>query len=330
MKRARQVRAVALALVGAPAIWLTACSDRTDDAMTGYAEAELVYVSAPFAGVLESLAVGRGARVAAGDLLFRLDTDAEALARAEAQARLEQAQAQAANLRTGKRAPEVQAVESQLAQARAGLAASQSQLKRNTELVERGFVSPSVLDDLRAAERRDAARVQELQAQLEVARMAARGQEISAAEAAAQAAQASLAQSEWREAQKQQRAPAAALVYDVTYRVGERVPANAPVVVLLPDDAVKLRFFVPETRLAQVAVGDRVTVNCDGCPADLGATVSFVSPQAEFTPPVIYSNESRSKLVFMAEAKPDAAARAKLKPGQPVQVRPAAAAGRSP
>jgi HlyD family secretion protein len=118
-------------------------------------------------------------------------------------------------------------------------------------------------------------------------------------------------------------------VYDVIYRVGERVPANAPVVVLLPDDAVKLRFFVPETRLAQLAVGDRVGVSCDGCPAGLSATVSFVSPQAEFTPPVIYSNESRSKLVFMAEAKPDPSSRSRLKPGQPVEVRLAGAPGRA-
>jgi HlyD family secretion protein len=86
---------------------------------------------------------------------------------------------------------------------------------------------------------------------------------------------------------------------------------------------------VPQNRLAQLAPGTRVNVSCDGCPADLTATVSFVAPQAEFTPPVIYSNESRDKLVFLVEALPDDATRQVLKAGQPldVRLRPAAQAG---
>ena len=101
------------------------------------------------------------------------------------------------------------------------------------------------------------------------------------------------------------------------YRAGERVVANAPVMVLLPDGALKLRFYVPQPRLAQVRVGSTVAVTCDGCPANLRATVSFVSPQAEYTPPVIYSRDNRAKLVFLVEAR---AANQALKPGQPVDV----------
>jgi HlyD family secretion protein len=163
--------------------------------------------------------------------------------------------------------------------------------------------------------------VAELGSQRVVAREAARPQEIAAAEAGAAAAQAALAQSRWRELQTAQVAPTAATVFDTLYRVGEQVPANAPVVVLLPPDNLKLRFFVPEPVLGKVAVGQTVAVTCDGCPSGLQAKVSFVSPQAEFTPPVIYSNESRAKLVFMVEAVPAEAARAAFKPGQPVQVR---------
>lgn len=298
----------------------TGCDRTADDLYTGYAEAELVHVSAPAPGVLQSLAVARGARVEAGVELFRLDAEEEALARAQAEAQLAQALAQAANLRKGKRPAEIAAIEQQLVQARAMLDASRAELARNVELVGRGFVSASRLDELRAAEERDAARVRELQAQLEVARAPARADEIAAAEAQARAARALLAQDAWRESQKRQAAPVGGLVHDVMYRVGERVPANAPVLALLPDDALKLRFFVPQAKLAALRLGQAVGVGCDGCPPGLTARVTFVSPQAEYTPPVIYSNESRSKLVFLVEARPDDAARAVLKPGQPIDV----------
>ena len=90
-----------------------------------------------------------------------------------------------------------------------------------------------------------------------------------------------------------------------------------------------MRFFVPEGRLAEVHIGDRVRLVCDNCPADLAATVSFISPQAEYTPPVIYSESIRAKLVYMAEARPSPEQAAMINPGQPVAVRPATATVRA-
>lgn len=287
--------------------------------MSGYAEAELVFVAPPTAGLLQTLAVQRGDRVGTGQLLYKLEADAQTLARDAAAARQERAEAQAQNLRKGKRPAELQAIDQQLAQARAAQAVSQAALQRQQQLVAQGFVSALRLDELVAARDRDAARVQELQAQRVLASEAARSDEIAAAAAEARAGSAELALAAWREGQMQRKAPAEALVYDVLYRVGEWVPAGAPVVSLLPPGALKLRFFVPEAMLAQAVVGREVTVSCDGCAAGLRARIRYVSPQAEFTPPVIYSNDSRSKLVFMAEAEPAAAA--DLKPGQPVDVR---------
>lgn len=212
-------------------------------------------------------------------------------------------------------------VDQQLAQAEAELEVARQQLERNQALVAQGFVAAIRLDELRAAYERDQARVAEMRAQLVVARTAARPDEIAAAEAEQRAAASDVAQAGWREQQKVRRAPQAALVYDVLFRVGEWVPAGTPVVVLQPEGALKVRFFVPQGRLAQFATGTRVRLGCDGCPADLGATVKFVAPRAEYTPPVIYSNESRDKLVFLVEAQPDAAARKVLKAGQPLDVR---------
>ena len=299
---------------------LGACNPAADEAaMSGYVEAELVYLAPSIGGALQSVAVKRGDRVARGDMLYVLDARAETIGREAAQARSDSAKAQERNLRKGGRAIELQVIDQQLAQAEATLAASDSTLQRNRRLVEQGFLAPLRLEELVAVRDRDAARVRELRAQRVVVAEAARVDEIAAAAAQARAAQDEVALAGWRASQKEGEAPADARVFDVMYRPGEWVSAGAPVVALLPEGALKLRFFVPETVLPRAKVGGEVRVACDGCPPGLTARISWVSPQAEFTPPVIYSNSSRSKLVFMVEAQPtDASA---LKPGQPVDVR---------
>ena len=112
----------------------------------------------------------------------------------------------------------------------------------------------------------------------------------------------------------------AGLVNDTNYVVGEWVPAGSPVVSLLPAQNIKVRFFVAESMLGAVKVGQTINVRCDGCAAPLAAQVTFISPQAEYTPPVIYSRESRTKLVYLIEARTEPEDAVKLHPGQPVDV----------
>ncbi len=314
-------RAVLRALLPAAVALVAGCTRGDPDAFSGYAEGEFVYVGPAVSGRLQSVEVQRGQRVERGAPLFRLDPDPGSFERAAAAARAEQAASQASNLRKGKRADELRAIEQQLEQARAALDLSTRELERTTVLVTKGFQSPGRLDELRAARERDAARVAEVQAQLAVARTAARPDEIAAAEASQRAAESDLNLSRWREQQTRGFAPVGGSVQDVTYRVGEWVAQGAPVVTLLPDGAVKLRFFVPQADLPRIAPGDTVQVHCDGCPAGITARVRFISTEAEFTPPVIYSNESRSKLVFMVEAQPQGDAASRLQPGQPLDVR---------
>jgi len=299
---------------------LAACQGTPGEApMSGYVEAELVYVAPTAAGVLQTLAVQRGDTVRRGQALYALEADAEVFGRDAAAARRETAEAQLRNLKKGRRPAELQAIDQQLAQAAAAFAASTAALQRNQKLVEQGFQSAARLDELQAARDRDGARIRELQAQRAVAVDTARADEIAAAAASAQGSAVDLSLARWREAQRQRTAPVDARVHDVMYRPGEWVNAGAPVVALLPPAAIKLRFFVPEPSLAQATIGREVAVSCDGCPAGLTARIRYVSPQAEFTPPVIYSNDSRSKLVFLVEAEPGDPA--VLKPGQPVDVR---------
>jgi HlyD family secretion protein len=129
-----------------------------------------------------------------------------------------------------------------------------------------------------------------------------------------------LTQAEWNYDQKRQSAPQAGFVYDTLYRQGEWVAAGKPVVVLLPPQNIKVRAFVPETRIGAIHYGDTVRVTVDGVRDPFIGKVSYISPHAEYTPPVIYSRESREKLVFMVESVFDPAVSAKLHPGQPVDV----------
>ena len=311
-------------LLAGGVLLLAACTRNDPDRFGGYAEAELVYVGPSIGGRLQKLSVERGARVKKGEVLFELERDPETLEKAAAAARAERAAAQVRNLRKGKRVDELRAIEQQLAQARAALMLSTNELKRSEGLVAQGFLSPNRLDETKATRDRDAARVAEVQAQLATARDAARPDEIAAAEAEQRAAESDLASTQWREDQTLGRSTAAATVHDVMYRPGEWIGQGLPVIALLPDGAIKVRFFVPQAALARIRLGDSVAVSCDGCPAGLTARIAFVADQAEYTPPVIYSNESRAKLVFMVEAKPDEKSAQLLKPGQPLDVRIAA------
>jgi HlyD family secretion protein len=145
-------------------------------------------------------------------------------------------------------------------------------------------------------------------------------QQITAQSAQVDAAQATVAQAQWKLDQKRVSAPASGLVYDTLYRVGEWVQAGNAVVQMLPPQNVKVRFFVPETVVGGLAPGGALTIHCDGCAADVPARITYVSRSAEYTPPVIYSNENRAKLVFMVEAHPSTSDAVKLHPGQPVAV----------
>ncbi|MGH6784889.1 MAG: HlyD family secretion protein [Sphingomicrobium sp.] len=231
------------------------------------------------------------------------------------------AEARLANLKSGKRPEELDVIKAQKAQAIAAAQLSASELKRDEKLLANGFIAPERLDTRVATKEGDRARVAELAHQLKTAQLAGRDEEIRAAAAESDAARAQLEQQSWRLAQKTAKATEAALVFDTLYSEGEWVPAGSPVVSLLPPANVKLRFFVPETVVGKLSLGHAVEARCDGCAAPIAAKISYISPQPEFTPPVIYSNESRTKLVFLVEAEPGAQDAARLHPGQPLGVR---------
>jgi HlyD family secretion protein len=296
------------------------CARNSPGTYQGYVEGEFVHVGSGVAGRLERLLVARGQAVAAKDPLFELESNQEAAAVRQADESLSAAQAQLADLGTGKRSAEVEVVRAQLEQARAAEKQSASQLARDTAQLEAGGIARMHLETSRAKHDVDAARVRELEGQLEVAELSGRPAQIRAQASQVAATRAAADQTRWRLDQKKIVASQAGLVVDTLFREGEWVPAGAPVVRMLPPSNVKVRFFVPQPSLGLVPIGRKLLVRCDGCDKAVSATVSYVSTEPEFTPPIIYSNDTRAKLVFMVEARPAVEEAQALRPGQPVEV----------
>jgi len=299
---------------------LGGCAKNPPGGFQGYVEGEYVYVAAPLGGALTNLAVARGDSVKAGQLLFSLERQSEAAALVQAEKILAQSQSQLDDLTKGRRPTEIASIEAQLEQADAGLKLNAAQLARRERLDHSAVVSKEDLDQARAQRDASQALVAQLTADLATAKLGGREDAIRAAQASFAAQQAALDKAKWSFDQKQQCSPAEAVVHDTLYRQGEWVAAGNPVVVLLPPENLKARFFVPQEKLPQVKTGQVVFVHCDGAPSGFKAKVNYISTQAEYTPPVIYSRETRANLVFMVEAVFAAADAANLRPGQPVDV----------
>jgi HlyD family secretion protein len=309
-------------IIALTALALWGCQEEPAAPFHGYAEGEYVLVASPYAGQLEILNVARGEQVQNGAELFKLEQGNETAARNEAEEHLREARARLDNLRKGQRPPEIDALRAGAAQIEAARALSMIQLKREQQLFDRGVTPQSRLDEARTNLKRDEAQLAQVQAQIKLAlQSVGRAQEVEAAQAEVDAARAVLEQAQWRLDQKTLRAPVGGLVHDTFYVQGEWVPAGKPIVSLLPPANIKLRFFVPETDVGKLHMGEALSVRCDGCGASIPAQVSYVSTQPEYTPPVIYSRDERARLVFMVEARPAPAQATRLKPGQPVDIR---------
>ena len=311
----------------AVALTATACTERPAVPWSGYVVGDFIYVAAPLAGKLEALQVRASDQVEQGAPLFSLESASELAAQDEAAAKLSGARAQQANLEKGKRSEEQAVIQAQLAQARVAAALAQRELERQQRLLDKGFVSIARVDDAATKLKEAYARVDELSASLKVARLPARSDELAASRASVSAAGNVLRQNEWRVEQKRQRAPAAGVINEVFFRQGEFVQAGQPVLSLLPPSNIKLRFFVPEAELGSLQLGQTVQIRCDGCGQlqPIAARISHIASQAEYTPPVIYSNSQRARLVFMVEAMPASEDAVRLHPGQPVDISRASA-----
>jgi HlyD family secretion protein len=312
VSRARPFIVLAV-LIGAGVLaWLLLSGSSRPRTLSGYIEGEELYLASPMAGTVASVSAVEGTRVAAGQHLFTIDP-------ATLSAQGQQAEASVAAAQT-----QIASAEATARQADADVTAAAADAQRTRQDLARllsvkradsAAVAGKDLDAARAAARDANAKLAGAQKIAD-----ARWAQVEAARAQTVQAQGGRREVQIRVNQLSPPAPANARVEEVFFQPGEWVSANQPVVALLPDNKVKVRFYVPEQQVARYTPGRSVRFTCDGCVRDMQAVIRYVSPRPEFTPPVIFSRDSRDRLVFMVEAYPTRPAN--LQPGLPVDIEP--------
>lgn len=297
---------------------LSACGPSAPVAV-GYVEGDYVLLAPIEVAQVRSVAVRRGEHVEQGAAIAALEADDATIAVSQAEAALGQAEAQLADLRLGRRPEEIAVLEATLRSAEAQASEARRVLARVQDLFKRGIATQAQLDEASTQVEVVDAAIGQAKANLAVAALPARPEAIKAAENQVRQAAAALDQARWRLSRRSIAAPAPGRIDDVIRNAGDIAGPSAPVVSLLPDGAVKLRIYVPEAQFSAISVGSLLAVHCDGCAPGLTARVSYVSTSPEFTPPVIYSLETRQKLVYLVEARPEGGADG-LQPGQIVDV----------
>lgn len=297
---------------------LASCAPE-QDAIPGYVDGDTLSIAPTSSGVLASLAVKEGQTVTAGAQLFSLDlTDLEAQI-SSSSAATRRAEAELNDLLKGERPEELEVLFKQAAQAKANLENAQKEHERMMPLSKTGAVSLSRRDEVITNLDSAKARVEEVNAQIVAANLGARSDKIEAARAAVEIEKAKGKQI----AQKlKEAAPVASvnsLVLDTFFQPGEYVGAGQTVVKLLPPQNIKIKFFMPIDQVTTIKMGQMITVSCDGCPSPYLARITHIASESEYTPPVIFSVESRDKLVFMIEATPTSHHEA-LRLGLPISV----------
>jgi len=279
-----------------------------------------VLVGSEQGGRVETLSVEEGDSVDKATPILSLESTEQEAEVAAARARVTEAEARLADAKQQMQRPgEIEVLNAALAQAKAMLQMSTLTLGRNQKLFDKHWIAQAQLDDAVAQHDRNQAAVAEAERRIEAAKLPNRSDLIDAAAASVETARHSLEQAEKGLAKRKVFTPAAGTVEEVYFRPGEVVKEGQAVIALLPPGNLKVRFFVAEPVRASLHTGQIVKVTCDGCQGDLTATISFIAREAEFTPPVIFSQEQRQKLVFLVEARPSANA-ARLTAGQPVTV----------
>ena len=312
MSRMRIAIALAVLIAAAGLAWLLLGGRERERFLSGYIQGDSLFLAAPVAGTVSAVSAHEGGRVRAGQQLFAIDPATLSAQSEQADAGFEAARTQIASAEAIARQSEaeVTAASADAEHARSDLARLLA-VRRD----DAAAVAGKDIDSARAAMRQAEARVA-------AARRTADSRRAQIAAARAQADEARGRQREVgiRVGQLAPAAPVAGRVEDVFFQPGEWVSANQLVLALLPDDRVKVRFFVPEQEIARYRPGREIRFACDSCSPGLVATIRYVSARPEFTPPIIYSRDSRDRMVFMVEAYPKRPAG--LHPGLPVDVEP--------
>ncbi|GAA0491417.1 MULTISPECIES: HlyD family secretion protein [Tatumella] len=288
---------------------------------SGYSYGDFIYLSYFSTEKIEKLCVKKGQRVSEGQPLVKMETyTAENTLRIAEQNYLAE-EALLTDLTSGARPAELNVVRAQLERAVSARNRAQSQLRRYQKLYASQMISAEEWQKANDDYRQKQASVRESEYQLEARQLPARQAQITNQQLRVESAKLKRDKARWDIGQSTLTAPQSGVVYDTLYLPGERATAGRPVISLLPAGNIKIRFYIPEKQLGQIHTGMKVSLRCDGCSGAFSGRLRYISPRAEYTPPVIYSTSRRETLLYMAEAVPEGGDNGgQIKVGQPFQV----------
>ncbi len=287
--------------------------------LPGYIEGRFTYIAPTQAGIVTQINVKPGDTVTLNQSLLEQDPMPEKENVLAKKHQLESAQAKLNDLEKSRRPEEIKALEAAVDQAKADLNYAKAEYQRSQELIKRNAVSKDQLQKDRAAYEKLQARLSELIAQLDLGKLPAREDQIKAAQKDVEAAQNSLKATEWALDQKNIKAPHAGRVIDTYVRLGDYLAPGAPALQFLTPDQVFINIYIPQGKINILKTGQKISFHMDGDSTWHKATITYISPTAEYTPPVLYTESSRQKFSYLVRAKPDEAPLS-LHPGQPVDV----------
>lgn len=284
----------------------------------GYVEGENLYLAAPYEGKLVKKAVSRGDHVDKDQVLFQIDPKPESMAVEQLAEGQKEAEYLTIDLEKPRRALEIQALEDQVYIVDASLALANIRLKRYNELYQKQAVDLDHVDEARSYVKQLEATKAQAVANLDLGMMGARVDQIKAQHARLSQAHLALSLGMWKLSQKTVSAPTDGLIFDTYYQEGEFVPAGHPIASLLPRENIRIEFFVPARTLPKLQLNQTVEFTCEGCASVNKAVINYISPEAEYIPPLVYSRENSDKVVFRIKAK--IVDPLQFKPGQPVEI----------
>ena len=301
-------------------LFLSGCKQAESFSLAGYSYGEFIYLSFPFDTKIEQLLVSKGETVKKGQPLIKAADFPQENALRQAEGRIAAEKALLRNLQTGERMAALAVIQAQLDRAASAARLASRQLTRKKQLYQQKMISTAEWEKIKSEYAQKKAQVTELSHQLELKKLPARQDEINQQKSQLEAAMLQRNKAHWDLQQTILMASQNAIVYDILYHPGEHSAAGKPVITLLPPDNIKIRFYIPEKRLSEIQAGSKVKIYYNGNSRPISGYINYISPQAEFSPPVIYSTQRREKLLFMVEAIPLKDTSPLIKPGQPVNV----------
>ena len=299
---------------------LASCSNDDNNVVQGYIAGDLIYEASSQSGILTRLDVQRGQAVKEGQTLFELDPAPQSYALTQANDELESAKATLQDMELGQRPDEIEEIENDIASTKAAIQYYQAEMSRYKQLSQQNYASKSSYDEKLYLYEQNTALLKKLEASLRLAKTGNRDNQIEAQKQTVLAATENVAIMQWNKAQKTVATSTAGLVFDTYYRRGEWIPAGQAVASIQTPENIYVVFFVSEAQLGKVQVGDTVAFQCDSCKSPTPATINYISSEAEYTPPVIYSESMREKLVYEVHAIMKKEVALQYHPGQPVDV----------